>query len=77
MSRFIFKPFRRGALQPILIVVAVALGIVVMMAVTACIESGYRQQAILQNDLSFREITVQSKADNPGVLTSGEPLEDV
>ena len=74
MNPAVFKPFRSGALQPLLIVVAVALGVAVVTAMTAYIESSYRQQAIVQNGLSFREITLLSKTEDPGVFSSGEPL---
>ena len=69
-----FKLFRNGALQPLLIVVAVALGVAVVTAMTAYIGSSYRQQAAVQNELSFREITVLSKTEDPSAFSSGEPL---
>ena len=66
--------FRSGTLQSLLIVVAVALGVAVVTAVVAYIGSSYRQQAILQSDLSFREITVVGRADDPELFAGGDPL---
>ncbi len=70
----ITKFFRSGTLQSFLIVVAVALGVAVVTAVVAYIGSSYRQQAILQSDLRFREITVVGRADDPELFAGGEPL---
>lgn len=74
VGRPVFRLFRSGALQSLLIVVAVALGVAVVTAVVAYIGSSYRQQAVLQGDLSFREITVQSRVDDPNLFAGGEPL---
>ena len=68
------KQSQENVLQPLLIVVAVALGVAVVTAVTAYIESSYRQQAIVQDDLSFREITVQSRVSDRSFYKSGDPL---
>lgn len=72
--RGILRSFRGGAVQPLLIVVAAALGVAVVTAVVAYIGSSYQQQALMEQDLSFREITVQSRTDDPGLYDSSEPL---
>ncbi len=61
-------------MQSLLIVVAVALGVAVVTAVVAYIGSSYEQQMRLQSDLSFREITVVSRTDDPNLFADGEPL---
>lgn len=73
-GRRVARYLQGGSLQPFLIVVAVALGVAVVTAVAAYIGSNYRQQAALQDDLSFREITVQSRTDGPAVLEGSAPL---
>lgn len=72
--QWILRPFRRDGVQPLLIVVAVALGVAVVTAVVAYIGSSYRQQALVEQDLSFREITVQSRTEDPGFYEGAEPL---
>ena len=71
---YIRQFFRGGSLQSLLIVVAVALGVAVVTAVIAYIGSSYEQQARLQSNLSFRELTVVSRADDPELFAGGEPL---
>lgn len=61
-------------MQSLLIVVAVALGVAVVTAVVAYIGSSNEQQRRLQDDLSFREIAVRSRMDDPGIYYSGDPL---
>ena len=61
-------------MQSLLIVIAVALGVAVVTAVAAYIRSSYEQQARLQDDLDFREITVVSRTEDPDLFADGEPL---
>ena len=56
----LFRLFRSSFLQPFLIVVAVALGVAVVTAVVAYIQSSNAQQRRLEADLSFREIRIYS-----------------